>query len=83
MLTRSERNRSPVEGKPGHPALCVLPEIEKEDELFEIIWTLREDGKLSRENLIQSCTVEGCENILLELVKAGWIDMKDDHIELI
>ena len=37
-----------LEGKAGHPALCVLPEIEKEDELFEIIWTLREEGKLNR-----------------------------------
>jgi DtxR family Mn-dependent transcriptional regulator len=72
-----------VEGKPGHPALCVLPEIEKEDELLESMWTLREDGKLSRGNLIESCTVEGCENILQELAKNGWIDMKGDGIELL
>ncbi len=36
-----------LEGKAGHPALCVLPEIEKEDELFEIIWTLKEEGNLT------------------------------------
>ena len=44
----AERKRlDTIEGKAGHPALCVLPEIEKEDELFEIIWTLREEGKLT------------------------------------
>jgi DtxR family Mn-dependent transcriptional regulator len=80
----SEHARSnAVEGKPGHPALCVLPEIEKEDELLESMWTLREDGKLSRANLIESCTVEGCENILLELDKNGWIDMKGENIDLL
>ena len=45
-MDMTEKKRlSGVEGQAGHPALCVLPEIEKEDELFEIIWTLREDGK--------------------------------------
>jgi DtxR family transcriptional regulator, Mn-dependent transcriptional regulator len=72
-----------VEGKAGHPALCVLPEIEKEDELFEIMWTLREDGKLSRGNVVENCSIEGCGNILQELAKSGWIDMKGEDIELL
>jgi DtxR family Mn-dependent transcriptional regulator len=72
-----------VEGKAGHPALCVLPEIEKEDELFEAMWTLREDGKLNRDNLIESCTIEGCETILQELAKNGWIEAKGGNIELL
>ncbi len=72
-----------IEGKAGHPALCVLPEIEKEDELFEIMWTLREDGKLSRGDVVENCTIEGCENILQELAKNGWIDMKGEGIELL
>jgi DtxR family Mn-dependent transcriptional regulator len=72
-----------TEGKAGHPALCVLPEIEKEDELFEIVWTLREDGKLSRSNVVENCSIEGCESILQELAKSGWIDMKGEDIELL
>jgi DtxR family transcriptional regulator, Mn-dependent transcriptional regulator len=71
------------EGKAGHPALCVLPEIEKEDELFEVMWTLREDGKLTRDNLIENCTIEGCETILEDLAKAGWIEAKGGSIELL
>ncbi len=72
-----------IEGQAGHPALCVLPEIEKEDELFEIIWTLREDGKLTRAHLVESCSLEGCEKILKDLAKNGWIEIKDDSIELL
>ena len=58
-----------LEGKAGHPALCVLPEIEKEDELFEIIWTLREDGNLTLDQIVQNCTLQACEDILKDLAK--------------
>ena len=72
-----------VEGQAGHPALCVLPEIEKEDELFEIIWTLREDGRLSFEQIVQNCTVKDCEAILKDLAKNGWISIKEQDVELL
>src|SRR5512139_1177517 len=71
-----------TEGQPGHPALCVLPEIEKEDELFEIIWTLREEGRLTMDQIVQSCTLQECESILKELAKNGWIDIKGQTVEL-
>jgi DtxR family Mn-dependent transcriptional regulator len=72
-----------VEGKAGHPALCVLPEIEKEDELLEIIWTLREEGKLTWEQILQSCSVEGCEKILRDLAAKGWIEVKGEAVGLL
>ncbi len=72
-----------VEGKAGHPALCVLPEIEKEDELLEIVWTLREEGKLSRDKLLESCTLEGCEAIFDDLIKNGWIEVKGAAVEFL
>ncbi len=72
-----------IEGQAGHPALCVLPEIEKEDELFEIMWTLREEARLSRENVFENCAMEGCESILHDLAKNSWIDMKGENIELL
>jgi DtxR family Mn-dependent transcriptional regulator len=72
-----------VEGKAGHPALCVLPEIEKEDELLEIIWTLREEGKLTRDYLVESCSLEECEKILSDLSENGWIDVKGQAVELL
>ncbi len=78
-----QMRKSAIEGKAGHPALCVLPEIEKEDELFEIMWTLREEGKLSKGSVVENCTVDGCEKILLELAKNGWIEIKGDTIELL
>ncbi len=72
-----------TEGKAGHPALCVLPEIEKEDELFEIIWTLREEGKPTMDQIVQSCTLPDCQKILNDLAKNGWIDIKGDVTELL
>ena len=72
-----------VAGQAGHPALCVLPEIEKEDELFEIIWTLREEGKLTLEQIVQNCTLAECETILKDLSKNGWIDIKGQTVELL
>jgi len=60
-----------------------LPEIEKEDELFEIIWTLREDGNLSLDQIFQNCTLKDCEVILKDLAKTGWIDIKGQAVELL
>jgi len=74
---------STVEGMAGHPALCVLPEIEKEDELFEIIWTLREEGNLTLDQIVQSCTLKDCKNILTDLSKNGWIDINSQAVELL
>jgi DtxR family transcriptional regulator, Mn-dependent transcriptional regulator len=74
---------STIEGMPGHPALCVLPEIEKEDELFEIIWTLREEGSLAFDQIVESCTLKDCKNILKDLSKNGWIDIKGQTVELL
>lgn len=72
-----------AEGQAGHPALCVLPEIEKEDELFESIWTLREENKLTWENIILSCQIDGCEDILKRLVKNGWIESRGTSVTLL
>jgi DtxR family Mn-dependent transcriptional regulator len=72
-----------VEGQAGHPALCVLPEVEKEDELLEIIWTLREEGNLTWDAIVQSCAIEGCESILRDLAKNGWISVQDQSVELL
>lgn len=72
-----------IEGQAGHPALCVLPEVEKEDELFEVIWTLREEGRLNRDDLMDICSIEGCEKILLDLAGSGWISAKGQAIELL
>lgn len=71
-----------VEGQAGHPALCVLPEIEKEDELLEIVWTLREEGKLAWDQVVQNCTITGCESILKDLAANGWIALKGTAVEL-
>ena len=71
-----------VAGQAGHPALCVLPEIEKEDELLETIWILREEGNLTWGQIIHRCKVDGCEDILKELSKNGWIGITGDIVEL-
>lgn len=79
-----DKKRIPgIEGKAGHPALCILPEVEKEDELFEVIWTLRESGKLDRENLTEECRIEGCDKILQDLEQHGWIETREEKIQLL
>lgn len=69
-----------AEGKTGHPALCVLPEIEKEDELLETIWVLKEDGKLSFQQVLHRCTIPDCDAVLKRLAKNGWIEVKKDAL---
>jgi hypothetical protein len=59
IMTETKRMQG-IEGQAGHPALCVLPEIEKEDELFEIIWTLREEGTVTLDQIIQNCNLKEC-----------------------
>jgi DtxR family Mn-dependent transcriptional regulator len=78
-----DKRATTVQGKAGHPALCILPEIEKQDEIFEIMWTLREEGKLTWVQIIQSCTIAGCENILKDLAADRWIDIKGETVELL
>lgn len=72
-----------IEGQAGHPALCVLPEIEKEDELFEVIWILREEGKFAYDHLIASCNIAGCEETLKKLANEAWLEIKGQSIELL
>lgn len=80
----AEKKRAPgIEGQAGHPALCVLPEVEKEDELLEIMWTLRESGQLSHSSLMESCILEDCGGILKDLAKDGWIDMSGERIDFL
>ncbi|MDH4164696.1 MAG: metal-dependent transcriptional regulator [Nitrospirota bacterium] len=69
-----------IEGKAGHPALCVLPEVEKEDELLEMMWTLREEGRLTRSHLLETCEITGCEATLSLLHKNGWITEENDSL---
>ncbi|HTG02307.1 MAG TPA: metal-dependent transcriptional regulator [Nitrospirota bacterium] len=71
------------EGQAGHPALCVLPEVEKEDELFESIWTLREENRLTWDNVIQSCQIDGCEEVLNRLIKDSWIETQGGQVLLL
>ncbi len=71
------------EGQAGHPALCIRPEVEKEDEILEMIWTLREEGMLGREQILQNCQIEGCAEVLNGLAKNGWIDVQDQEVTLL
>ena len=69
-----------TEGQAGHPALCVIPEVEKEDELLEVIWTLREEGRLDRDQIVENSEIEGVEETLRKLAKNGWIESKDRQL---
>jgi DtxR family Mn-dependent transcriptional regulator len=71
------------EGQAGHPALCVLPEIEKEDEILESIWTLREEGRLTWDAILQTCQIDKCEETLKNLVQNGWITAEEQRVELL
>ncbi len=71
------------EGQAGHPALCVIPEIEKEDELLELIWTLREDGKLALNALREGISMESGDEVLKTLEKDSWIGVRGQEVELL
>lgn len=81
-MAEQQRHRG-GEGHAGHPALCIVPEVEKEDELLEIIWTLREEGKLTRDEVVSDCDIEGCETVLGDLAKHGWIELSGQNVELL
>jgi DtxR family transcriptional regulator, Mn-dependent transcriptional regulator len=79
-----ERHRQRgIEGQAGHPALCVLPEIEKEDELLEVMWTLKEEGKLTWDHVVQNCHIDKCEDIMRDLAEKGWIVINSEAVELL
>lgn len=78
-----QKRTDKIEGKAGHPALCVLPEIEKEDEILEMMWTLREEGRLTKEQLLGNCLVEGCEEILAALQKNAWLSLDQSELVLL
>lgn len=78
-----EGKTSTVSGQAGHPALCVLPEIEKEDEVLEAIWTLREENKTAWDDIIKGCEIERCEDILRDLEKNEWIEIKHGVVHLL
>jgi len=70
-------------GQAGHPALCVMPEIEKEDELLELIWTLREEGKLTLDTLRGGISMDGGEDVVRRLTKDGWVSVLHQAVELL
>ncbi len=72
-----------TEGKAGHPALCVLPEVEKEDEILEMMWTLREDARLTKDQLLENCQIEGCEKTLEALRQDSWITIEKNDLSLL
>lgn len=78
-----EKHAHDQTGQAGHPALCVLPEVEKEDEILEAIWSLRELKKETWDDIIQNCDIEGCEETLNELAKNGWIEVADGIVTLL
>lgn len=81
---RGSEGQAPTSsGQAGHPALCVLPEIEKEDEVLEAIWTLREENKKAWDDIVQNCEIDGCEETLKDLAKNGWIEAKENVVELL
>lgn len=78
-----EKHAPDQTGQAGHPALCVLPEVEKEDEILEAIWNLREQKKETWDDIIQNCDIERCEETLDELAKNGWIEVANGIVTLL
>ena len=53
-----------------------------QDEILELLWTLREDGKTTRADLIRSTEEERPESILEELLSAGHVSAEGEAIRL-
>jgi DtxR family Mn-dependent transcriptional regulator len=53
-----------------------------QDEILELLWTLREDGKASRAELLRATTEERPETLLDELVSAGHVASSGEDVRL-
>jgi DtxR family Mn-dependent transcriptional regulator len=52
------------------------------DEILELLWTLREDGKSRRDEVLRSTAETGPERLLEELAEHGMIDASGEEIFL-
>ncbi|MBI5904590.1 MAG: metal-dependent transcriptional regulator [Deltaproteobacteria bacterium] len=53
-----------------------------QDEILELLWTLREDGKSTRPELLESSAEERTDGILEELVASGHAELSGEAIRL-
>jgi DtxR family Mn-dependent transcriptional regulator len=53
-----------------------------QDEILELLWTLREDGKSRRTDLLSSTEEESPESLLEELRSAGQIELSADEVRM-
>jgi DtxR family Mn-dependent transcriptional regulator len=53
-----------------------------QDEILELLWTLREEGKASRDELLRATTEERPESLLDELVSAGHVAASGGDVRL-
>lgn len=53
-----------------------------QDEILELIWTLREDRSSTKRHLLEKSEEERPEGLLDELVSAGLVVVSGDHLEL-
>jgi DtxR family Mn-dependent transcriptional regulator len=53
-----------------------------QDEILELLWTLREEGKASRAELLRATTEERPETLLDELVSAGHVASSGEDVRL-
>lgn len=55
---------------------------EQIDELLEVIWTLREEGKSNAEQVIAAAREKDVEKVLIEMEKQGLISIYENRISL-
>jgi DtxR family Mn-dependent transcriptional regulator len=53
-----------------------------QDEILELLWTLREEGKASRAELLRATTEERPDTLLEELVSAGHVASSGEDVRL-
>jgi hypothetical protein len=53
-----------------------------QDEILELVWTLREEGRATRSQLLRRTEEEQPERLLEELSAAGLLEASDDEIRL-
>lgn len=53
-----------------------------QDEILELLWTLRESGRATRQDLVRASEEEAPEALLSELIAAGLVDSSGEEIRL-
>ncbi len=65
---------------PGWSAAGNRSELHQREEILELLWTMREMGKVSVADVLQVAAEEESERLLSEMERDGWISLREGRV---